>query len=522
MSKAIQSIVIVGGGTAGWLCAAYLARMLPQKRSNGVSITLVESPDVKPIGVGEGTWPTMRATLQRIGISESRFMQECNATFKQASKFVNWRTNPQPGLTDFYYHLFDAPSLSWPINPVPSWLASAYSDAACDYADAISVQQLACEASLAPKTMTTPEYEGLLHYAYHLDAGKFAQLLQQVATEELGVNHILANVTVVNKTAEKRIVSVETDTAGTIAGDFFVDCTGFACKLLGETLGVDFKDYDDILLTDRAVAIQVPYADAEMDVKPFTQSTAQACGWIWDIGLTHRRGTGYVYSSRHCDDATAEQTLRDYIGKQADGLSVRHLKIRSGRREKIWSGNCLAIGLSAAFMEPLEASAIFLIEASCYMLADMFPAEDAELEYVAEQFNQSFAYRWDKVVEFIKLHYVLSGRDDSAFWRDNKDPASWPNGFAEKLSRWQTSIPSQYEFSHAFEPFTRESYEFILYGMQPRAKLARVAANSGMLDPDAQRGFEIVKQRKTQLSSVLGNHRALLERLQNERFPAAN
>lgn len=521
MSKPINSIVIVGGGTAGWLCAAYLANVLPQKRKLPLQVTLVESPDVQTIGVGEGTWPTMRATLQRIGISETRFMRECNATFKQASKFVNWRQNPTPLNKDFYYHLFDAPSLSWPISPVPFWLEKSNDASFADYADAISVQQHVCENNLSPKLATTPEYEGLLHYAYHLDAGKFAALLQDVATNELGVKHQLANVTAVNVNEEGYIASLDTDRVGQINGDFFIDCTGFACRLLGQALDVPFKDYSDILLTDRAVVMQVPYQE-DNDVKPYTQSTAQRAGWIWDIGLTHRRGTGYVYSSRHCSDQEAEQTLRQYNGAHSTDLTTRLLKIRSGRREQIWSKNCMAIGLSAAFMEPLEASAIFLIEASCYMLTDLFPSDFDELDYIADKFNDSFAYRWDKVVEFIKLHYVLSGRTDSDFWLDNKDPNTWPQGFAEKLTRWQTATPSQYEFNHAFEPFTKESYEFILFGMQQRKQLEKVAAYKGLHDAQADYGFKLVKERKQRVNEALVKHRELLTAIQTNAFPVTD
>ncbi|WP_100643457.1 tryptophan halogenase family protein [Alteromonas facilis] len=519
MQHPISSLVIVGGGTAGWLCAAYMAKMLPQKRDKAVKITLIESPDIKTIGVGEGTWPTMRTTLARIGISETRFLRECSATFKQASKFVNWRYNPGEISEDFYYHLFDAPSLSWPLNPVPYWLEKCRKGEAISYADAISVQQQACERGLAPKTMTTPEYEGLLHYAYHLDAGKFAQLLQSVATQDLGVEHILANVTEIHLNGNGDIQSLDTDRAGSIQGDLFFDCTGFACKLLGDTLNVPFKSYSDILLTDSAVAIQMPYADDEQEVKPFTQSTAQEHGWIWDIGLPHRRGTGYVYSSRYTSKEEAEQLLRNYLGSGAESLPAKHLSIKSGRREKIWQNNCVAIGLSAAFMEPLEASAIFLIEASCYMLADMFPADRSEVDYIATQFNQSFAYRWDKVVEFIKLHYVLSGRTDSAFWRDNKDPSTWPQGLAEKLTQWKSAVPSKYEFSHAFEPFTRESYEFILFGMQQPSALTELSKLNAQQDDMADEAFDVIEQRKQRLTGALTSHRALLNRINQERFP---
>lgn len=514
----INNLVIVGGGTAGWLTAAYMAKTLSDSVAHKVNITLVESPNIATVGVGEGTWPTLRTTLARIGISETRFMRECHATFKQASKFVNWRQPEGKDAGEFYYHLFDAPSLNWPVDPVPFWLNTLKQDNAPSYAEAISVQQKVCEAALAPKLITTPEYQGLLHYAYHLDAGKFAALLTDVATNELGVNHILADVTRVNLASDGDITSLSTEQAGDIHGDMFIDCTGFASRLLGQALDVPYVDYNKVLLTNRAVTIQVPHPDDHTEVKPYTLSTAKEAGWIWDIGLTHRRGTGYVFSSDFISDEQAEATLREYIGAQAEGLNARFIPIRPGRRAQVWKRNCLGIGLSAAFMEPLEASAIFLIEAACYMLSDMFPARREDMDYVASQFNQSFAYRWDKVVEFIKLHYVLSNRDDTPFWQANHNPATWPDGLAQRLSQWQKAPPSKYEFNHAFEPFTRESYEFILFGMQGKERLSALSEGYALQSDLADQAFAAMDARWDHAKRTLVSHRTLLDRLQKDGF----
>jgi hypothetical protein len=451
----------------------------------------------------------MRHTLQSIVISEERILTCCNATFKQASKFVNWKKDPRTHGENHYYHLFDAPSLKWSFDPVPSWLNGAAGGKS--YADAVSIQERVCENGLAPKLMINKEYEGALHYAYHLDAGKFAELLKDVATKELGVNHIIANVTHVNQHDNGDIASLTTDIAGQFDGDLFIDCTGFKSLLLGNTLGVKFKDYNHILFTDKAVTIQVPYEDEETPILSHTLSTAQEAGWIWDIGLTNRRGVGYVYSSRHTDDERAEQVLRDYIGNSSQKLKSRTIPIRVGRREQVWKNNCLAIGLSGAFLEPLEASAIFLIEAACYMLADCFPSNRNDMEYVAGNFNRSFAYRWDKVVEFLKLHYVLSGRSDSAFWRDNKNPATVPSALRSKVDYWKNNPPSKYEFNHAYEPFTKESYEFILYGMTTQHNVSPSVSTSCL--QKARESFDAVSKAWPEANASLLSNRELLNKI---------
>ncbi|AWL10752.1 Tryptophan 7-halogenase [Saliniradius amylolyticus] len=516
MNQSIQRILVVGGGTAGWLSAAYLAKSLRVADPNSpYRISLVESPDIPTIGVGEGTWPTLRNTLRHLGISETRFLRQCCASFKQASKFIDWQQSPKNGQHNHYYHLFDLPGMHWPFSPAGYWAAGLAGDT--PYADAISVQAKVCEAGLAPKQITTPDYQGLLNYAYHLDAGKFAELLTEVATGELGVTHIQANVTEVQKHNNGDIAAVGTDRAGLLEADLFIDCTGFQSLLLGQSLEVPFKSLSDVLFTDRAVVAQVPHTNEDTELASCTLSTAQQAGWIWDIGLTNRRGVGHVYSSNHTDKTTAEESLRRYIGSGHDALNYRHLSMQVGHREKFWHRNCVAIGLSAAFMEPLEASAIFLIEAACYMVADQFPKNRQVMDTIAGQFNDSFRTRWQKVVDFIKLHYVLSGRTDNAFWLDNKDPSSIPDSLKQKLELWRHQLPSRYDFSFAFEPFTQESYEFILFGMTP-GKLPE----AGPLDPDlasrAREQFERIQTAWTQVNSDLPSHRALLNRVQQQGF----
>ncbi len=510
MSDSINNIVIVGGGTAGWLSACNLAKQLNVVDDNSFNITLIESPDIPTIGVGEGTWPTMRKTLSKLEIDEAEFMRECDATFKHGTKFVNWRETPKNGSSEYYYNLFTSFVQPEEFNLAPYWqlgLANGKS-----YPDAVSMQEQICEQGLAPKMITTKAYDGLVGYAYSMDAGKFGMLLKKLATNKLGVKHISANVNSVNLDEEGYISSLETDNAGKISGDFFVDCTGTKALLIGDALKIPFKSFSDTILTNHGVFMQVPYESEDSPIVPCTVSTAHEGGWTWDISLTSRRGVGYVYSDNYTDHDRAEQTLRDYIGPQAKDLEANRVKVNVGQREKCFHKNCLALGMAAAFIEPLEASAIFLMEAGSNMLADLFPRHKNALLQVEKTFNESFNYRWAKTADFIKMHYYLSKRDDSDFWIDNRDPKTVSDSLLERLEHWKTQPISKYDFPNTFEPFTMESYQFILYGMNNNIDLSHNEGAFGQTK-QAQTIFNDIQKMTEKALKELPNHRELLNKI---------
>ena len=508
----INQVLIVGGGTAGWLTAAKLAKHLNCQGTNSVQVTLVESPDIPTIGVGEGTWPTMRKTLAELGIAEADFINHCNASLKQGTKFVNWKEAPQQGISHHYYHLFSSVSDAAEFNLAPYWQLG---DKSCSYAQAISAQYQLCELGLAPKNMLNKPFEGMQNYAYHLDAGKFAGLLKQFAIAKLGVKFVSANVTAVHLDPQGYIASVDIDHGDSLHADLFVDCSGFRSLLLGDALKVPFKNIQDVLLTDHAVAIQVPYDDPQQNIASCTTSTAQEAGWIWDIGLSNRRGTGYVYCAKYVDHATAEQILRDYIGPAAEGLAARLIPMNCGYREQFWSKNCVAIGLSAAFVEPLEASAIFLIEASANMLCELFPRQRSLLPYVEQKFNQSFNFRWNKTIDFIKMHYFLSQRTEP-FWLANKALVTVPESLLTVLAQWQYHPVSKYDFSHVFEPFPQESYQYVLHGMGFDQQLSYNASSFNQ-QTQADQYFEKTQKMSQYLVDKLPTNRALLNNV--EQYP---
>ncbi|MEG3088781.1 tryptophan halogenase family protein [Sphingomonas sp. PB4P5] len=471
---AIRTIVVVGGGSAGWIAAARLAAR-NARGTDDIVVKLIESSNIPTIGVGEGTWPTMRNTLAKIGISETAFVRSCDAAFKQGAKFVGWKDG-SPG--DGYYHPLNPPAGATDVNLSPHWQPLADRTPDREFADWADFQAALCDAGLAPKTITAPEYGGAANYAYHLDAGKFATLLREHAVGELGVEHIIGDVTGVTMADNGDIQCLDLADGGSVAGDLFIDCTGFAALLIGKIYDVPFRPCGDILFADRAIAMQVPYARDDAPIASHTISTAQDAGWIWDIGLWTRRGTGYVYSSAHIDDDAAEAALRAYIGPEAEHLSARRITIKAGHRERFWQNNCVAVGLSAGFLEPLEASALMLIEASMDAIADRLPRTRAAMDTAAKQFNAAFTHHWQRIIEFLKLHYAITKRVDTDFWRDNAAPGSIPDSLKERLDLWRLHPPAPQDFAHAREVFSWPSYQYILHGMGFETHYPPIAATS--------------------------------------------
>ncbi|WP_260600030.1 tryptophan halogenase family protein [Sphingomonas endolithica] len=512
MEHPVTGIVIVGGGTAGWLAACLIAAQADQRAVRAISVTLIESPEVATIGVGEGTWPTMRRTLQRIGISETEFLLACDGAFKQGSRFVGWRDG---GADDAYLHPFGPPIEGDPRDVVAAWRDSAGVGA---FADLVTAQAQVCAGNLAPRQRAMPDYAGALNYAYHLDAGKLAALLMRHATQRLGVRHVRDHVMAVEAADDGDIAAVATRDHGAITGDLFLDCTGHAALLIGAHYGVPVIDRGGELFNDSALAVQVPVAPDSV-IASQTNATAHAAGWIWDIGLPTRRGVGCVYSSAHMRDDEAGATLDAYLRRTAPDadlaqLPFRQLRFRSGHREAFWYRNCLAIGQAAGFLEPLEASAIVMIELSLDALLDGFPASRAAMPLHAARFNALFRYRWDRIVEFLKLHYVLSKRDEP-YWRDHRDPASIPPRLVDLLVLWRHQPPSRTDLPMAEEVFPAASYLYVLYGMgfTPPSDGAFIGARDGVAA-----ALHRVEQRGRTLAASLPGNRAYLDAL---RAPAS-
>ncbi len=501
----MNRVVIVGGGTAGWLSAALIAA---DARRFGIAqrtVTLIESPDIPTVGVGEGTWPTMRATLGSIGLGEEQVLSECDGAFKQGSRFDRWVTGEA---SDCYYHPFTPPPEGDPRDLVAAWRGASPELA---FADAVSAQPAVCRKSLAPKQASMPSYSGALNYAYHLDAGKLAACLSRHATNELSVAHCRDEVVAVEAGPDGDIAAVVTRSGARIEGDHFLDCSGHRALLIGGHYGVDWIDRSEGLANDRALAAQVPAAP-DSAIASQTIGTAHEAGWIWDIGLPTRRGVGCVYSSKFIDDDGAEAILQDYLARTTPHLDFesivpRRLTFPTGHRAEFWHGNCVAIGLSAGFIEPLEASAIVMIELSVGALIANFPVRRALLPLHAERFNHLFRTRWDRIVEFLKLHYVLSRRDEP-YWKAQRDPASIPPRLQSLIELWRDQPPSAFDLPLAEEIFSSASYQYVWYGMTGALPEHLPEPNPEMLTR-----LEQLRQRERGLLSALPTNRALLDRL---------
>ncbi len=512
MQDAVRRIVVVGGGTAGWITASLIAAEHVES-ARRPEVVLVESPDIPIIGVGEGTWPSMRMTLQKIGLPEAELLRQCEASFKQGTRFTAWA---RQGDDSRYVHPFSLPAEYATLNLAEHWLAT---DGTVPFADYVTPQAAVIEAGLAPKQPATPEYAFNVNYGYHFDAGRFAQLLHRHAVGRLGVRYVSGNLRQVESRPDGDIAAIVLDTGERLAGELFVDCTGQRALLIGRHPEADLVSVKDILFNDAAIAVQVPYADPGQPLPSVTCATAVAAGWIWDIGLQTRRGVGHVYSSAHSSDEAAAEALRDYIARVSprtdlDRLSFRRIPFEPGYRRRFWVGNCVAVGLSGGFIEPLEASALALIEQAATLISRQLPVNRATMTVVAKRFNEKMAYHWERVVEFLKLHYVLSRRDDSEYWRACRDPASCPASLRDKLLLWQQQAPWHDDAPRVDELFPSASYQYVLYGMgfRPAFPTARGAA----LHRDRERvarALQANAERARQMRKLLPANRPLLESL---------
>ncbi len=519
MSERIQHIVIVGGGSAGWLTANILAARF-RSGSTGITITLVESPNVPTVGVGEGTWPSMRTTLKNIGIDEADFIRQCDASMKQGTWFKDWiNLGDKP-----YYHPFSLPEGFDTVNLAEHWLNGEAGN--LSFAQAVTPQYAVCEQGRAPKQIGVPGYAYTVNYGYHLDAGKFAALLTENAVSKLDVTHIQADVVGVFCDTDGYITALKTEQAGDIEGDLFIDCTGFKSMLLGEHYGVSLNSQRQYLFNNAALAVQVPYENDDAPIATTTHSTAQRSGWVWDIGLQRRRGVGHVFSTDYQSAVETEETLDQYLKSTGrttglDGLSPRLLSFEPGYRESFWVKNCVGVGLSAGFIEPLEASALVLIELSASAIAEQLPHDRASMGVVTKRFNREFSSRWEQIIDFLKLHYALSQRADSQYWQDNRDAESIPETLAENLLLWRSRAPWYYDDRRSDEMFPSASYQYVLYGMG----FESMVTSTQLRDEERQREaairyFAEAKTKARRYSQHLPPNRFLMNQVLDKDFAA--
>ena len=402
--KTLNKLVIVGGGTAGWITAAAFARLL----GRSLAIELVESDAIGTVGVGEATIPQIIRLNAILGLDELDFVKRTNGTFKLGIEFVDWGK-----LGSSYIHTFGDAGMTLANVPFHQhWRRAAAQGLGQDLWH-YSLHKLAADKAKFGKldrVGNTP-MTGLA-YAYHFDASLYAAYLRQYA-EQRGVTRTEGTVEKVHRDSESGdIHAIQLNGDREVAGDFFIDCTGFRSLLLGQELGVGYQDWSKWLPCNRAQAVPSERLDT---LVPYTRATAKSAGWQWRIPLQHRTGNGHVYCSEFCSDEEAAETL--LAGLDTKPLAApRPIRFTTGRREQFWSHNCAAIGLSSGFLEPLESTSIHLIQSHVSRLIQLFPRADNATTERAE-YNRRCEAEFEQIRDFLILHYHQTERDDSDFWR---------------------------------------------------------------------------------------------------------
>lgn len=426
MQQNITEVVIVGGGTAGWLTANLLTKVFKQQ----ITITLVESKDVASVGVGEATIPPIVPFNSAIGLDEKEFINATQATIKLGIEFENWREQNHS-----YMHAFGDIGKHFPFcNFIHYWLRAKQAGDTRDLWQYSVTYQAAKNNKFNPlATIPNTKLPGL-SYAYHFDASLYAKLLKQKAIEN-GVNHIEGKISTVSLDEETGFVtSLQLENQQQVDGQLFIDCSGLHGLLLDKTMNVGFEDWGHYLPCDRALA--VPCEHGESTIKPYTRSIAHEAGWQWQIPLKHRIGNGLVYSSKHLSDERAKELLLNNLpGKPL--AEPKLIRFRTGRRLKQWHKNVVAIGLSSGFLEPLESTSIHLIQTAAVRLVKHFPMFGFN-QSVEDEYNRQSQEEFEHIRDFIILHYKQTLRNDTSFWRQNQQMAI-PESLQRKIQLFKDS-----------------------------------------------------------------------------------
>lgn len=516
MNNTIKKIIVVGGGSAGWMAASYIAKAL----NFNAHITVIESSSIGRIGVGEATVPTIKTEFfDKLGIPECEWMPQCNASYKMGVKFLNWK-NPDIKSNEHYYHNFgEIPTIDGvPLTHIwlKKYLEQGYRTP-MDYACFDSL--LACEKNKSPNLLDGTQVQ---HYAYHFDAALLAGFLKKWSMER-GVHHGIANLVSAKQNENGYITSLVSDTGQEFTADLFIDCSGFAGFLIDKVLKEPIVSFEESLLTDRAISLNIP-SESNEDIRPYTTSFAMKAGWMWQIPLFNRSGNGYVYSSQFISDEDADREIRQYFGKKADNIESKFIKFQSRRRENSWVKNVVSIGLASSFLEPLESTGIYFIYAALYQLIDNFPDKSFS-PILRNRFNSKVNFMVDDVKDFIVMHFKTSPRTDTDFWLTNKHDTKIPESLNVILEKQKLGIPirmshqgdeSLYSsFAARFDNFwTNSSYQCIFSGVDyfPDASLPILNYRDDIMS----RGEEIlakIQEQSLELCNTLPSQRDYLEKI---------
>ncbi|WP_230632446.1 tryptophan halogenase family protein [Sphingomonas sp. Leaf37] len=400
----IGRVVIVGGGTAGWMAAAAAARFLDDGRR---TITLIESDAIGTVGVGEATIPPIRGFNARLGIDEAEFLRATGGTPKLGIEFVGWTDGRDRYIHPFGTHGRDIEGLNFH----QLWLKLRH-EAGIGSIEDYAMSAVAARAHrFAPPSPDPRSPLSGLEYAYHFDAGLYAGFLRSRA-EAQGAVRVEGRIVGVEQDEHGHVTAVRLEGDRRVEGDLFIDCSGFRSMLLGETMGVSFEDWSHWLPCDRALAVPT---ERSAPLLPYTRATAHGAGWQWRIPLQHRTGNGHVYASAFTDDAEAERVLMAHLDSQPTA-PARQLRFKAGRRAQMWKGNVVALGLAGGFLEPLESTSIHLIQTGLSKLFGLFP-DMRFTDIERDEYNRLMSDQYVAIRDFIILHYAATMRDDTPFWR---------------------------------------------------------------------------------------------------------
>jgi tryptophan 6-halogenase len=504
-------IVIVGGGTAGWMTAAYLSKALDRD----VRISLIESPAINTIGVGEATFSTVRLFFDFLGLPEEDWMPECNAAYKLAIKFTGWNPN-----RPHFYHPFQRFGTVRGHSLSEWWLKFRGTSGSFDYA-CFTVPSV-CDRKCSPRFSNGETFDSEFNrqlelnqraektyieghtsqypYAYHFDASLLAKYLSRYA-QSRGVVRISDSVAQVRMDESGSIASLQTEKHGILFGDLFIDCTGFRSLLLNGALHEPFVSFSDSLLCDSAIAMQIPADGKTEGIEPYTTATALSCGWVWNIPLFCRTGTGYVYASGFLNPEEAEREFRAHLGPRAAQRDAMHIKMRIGRARNSWVKNCVAIGLSSGFVEPLESTGIFFIQHAIEEVVRHFPGRAFPQAAVAS-YNKTVGECIDGVREFLTLHYVASSRDDTPFWRAAKRDVILPGDLGDRLELWKHRLPTSRTINPHYHGFEAYSYSTMLLGLGSVPEQSPPVLDV-LEETSAREAFETIRTRSVYLTASL-------------------
>lgn len=496
-SAPVSSITIVGGGSSGWMTAIYLNRLYNQHNKQ-VHIRVIESEDVGIIGVGEATVHSVRFFFAAMGLSEQELLKETNATLKSGILFRNWMKPTSEGMHE-YFHPFESIPAMGTMDLATAWLADQQG---MTFDEAASISLALNNADKCPKATGNSEYQGLVNYAYHLDATLMARFLRRKACEA-GVEHVVANVTHV-ETQNNKITDIQTD-KGCYQADLFIDCTGFRGLLVNALKQDNWTSYEQELPCNRAVAIQREYAPGQSP-SAFTKATALNHGWAWEIDLCHRQGTGYVYDGRTLTPEQAEAELKAHLGNEQEIVKVTHLKMNIGRRNEFFVGNCVAVGLAGGFIEPLESTGLHLINLGVRLLATHLVSGEIP-QSVKDSYNKKMTGFYEDLRQFIVLHYCLTDRRDTDFWRQAAESAKYIPGLEQKIQLWQHKACENLDLESGYGTiFTADNYRYVLYGMGHTCPLSLPFGHDDVRQP-----LEIFKTRKQQILAQALDHKTFLK-----------